>query len=285
MADKKPDIKSKNTELQKKASTFVNKKISSINKKGNDFDWKSFYQEAIDKLCKDDAIDPAQLFIAINNEIIKKRLNVSSKLPTEKELENLSMGKSPGKGINNSTYDNKAKFKKSPVKLFAEALSLLEDEPNDQAEKRKSDLAALKARRGEEDSVESAETNTDASCPVPTVNYSVNKKNLVKAIRSYGYGPKYPDNPNVLFWREKSEKWHNANLDSVKDKKCHNCIFFKDNDKLTDCIDSARADMSEEEYGDTRRWEVGDFGRLGYCAKLKFVAHSTRTCNLHNTKD
>ena len=121
------------------------------------------------------------------------------------------------------------------------------------------------------------------SCPSVTQNTGLQIHRREHAIDKYGYGPKYTDNPNKLFWREKVDRWHLRDISDAKRRKCHNCAHFDISENTKKCIDIfelrvQRAQESEERLR-LDPWMEIESGRLGLCAAHNFVCAGSRTCN------
>jgi hypothetical protein len=112
------------------------------------------------------------------------------------------------------------------------------------------------------------------SCPVATKDIAVNLKNRAKAIKTAGYGPLNPAEPNTQFWIAKSKQW-DVGLEEARKSRCGNCAAFIQTPKMLDCIKSGLA------AGDTEAdaWDTVKAGNLGYCEAFDFKCAASRTCD------
>ena len=99
---------------------FFKKNEKKFEKLFDEDEWDDFYDMAFDKFPDADQDDVAQ---ALNKAAMRAGWLSSEavEMPTEKDLEKLSFGEKPGKGIEMSDYDKKQKAPKaSPTDLYAE---------------------------------------------------------------------------------------------------------------------------------------------------------------------
>jgi len=73
-------------------------------------------------------------------------------------------------------------------------------------------------------------------CPIATQNVEVNLKHRQIAISRYGYGPLNPNNPNIKFWRAKTQMWKLDSLEEAKEARCNNCAAFNITSRILNCI-------------------------------------------------
>jgi hypothetical protein len=100
---------------------FFKKNIKKFEKLFDDDEWDDFYDLAFDAFPEADQDDVAQ---ALNKAAMRSGWLSSeeTEMPTEKDLEKLSFGEKPGKGIEMSDYDKKQKMpKQSPTDLYSES--------------------------------------------------------------------------------------------------------------------------------------------------------------------
>ena len=99
---------------------FFKKNEKKFEKLFDEDEWDDFYEMAFDKFPDADQDDVAQ---ALNKAAMRAGWlsSEAAEMPTEKDLEKLSFGDSPGKGIKMDDYDKKQKSPKaSPTDLYAE---------------------------------------------------------------------------------------------------------------------------------------------------------------------
>ena len=115
----------------------------------------------------------------------------------------------------------------------------------------------------------------DDSCPPATQDIAINLENREKAIKTAGYGPLNPKEPNEEFWAEKANRW---SLPVVEAKKsvCGNCVMFIRTPKMLDCIESG---ISAGDSGQQNAWDAIDTAELGYCEAFDFKCAASRTCS------
>ena len=100
---------------------FFKKNMKKFEKLFDEDEWDEFYEMAFDKFPDADQDDVAQ---ALNKAAMRAGWLSSEavEMPTEKDLEKLSFGEKPGKGIEMGDYDKKQKSPKaSPTDLYAES--------------------------------------------------------------------------------------------------------------------------------------------------------------------
>ncbi len=122
----------------------------------------------------------------------------------------------------------------------------------------------------------------EKSCPVATVNVSVNTKNRNIAIKERGYGPMNPSEPNKKFWKGIADLW-GITPEQAKTSRCGNCAAFIQTPKMLACIqnnlgleeDYKQAADSERVENQAQTLAAGD---LGYCQLFAFKCAADRVC-------
>ena len=110
-------------------------------------------------------------------------------------------------------------------------------------------------------------------CPPATQDIAVNIKNRQQAIKTAGYGPLNPKEPNNAFWDKKGKRWDVTSAEAKK-QTCGNCVMFVKTPIILDCIEGG---LGKEE-GNVA-WDVVSAGELGYCEAFDFKCASARTCD------
>jgi hypothetical protein len=113
------------------------------------------------------------------------------------------------------------------------------------------------------------------SCPRATQDVAINLKNREKAIKTAGYGPLNPAQPNTAFWIEKANRWDVTTAEAKK-SRCGNCAMFIQTTKMLNCIEEGLA-TGDANTGNS--WDSIKAGDLGYCEAFDFKCASSRTCN------
>ncbi len=115
----------------------------------------------------------------------------------------------------------------------------------------------------------------DDSCPPATQDIAINLENREKAIKTAGYGPLNPKEPNSGFWIEKAQRW-NVPVAEAKKSVCGNCVMFIRTPKMLDCIEGG---ISAGDSGQQNAWDAIDKAELGYCEAFDFKCAASRTCS------
>lgn len=113
------------------------------------------------------------------------------------------------------------------------------------------------------------------ACPPATQDVAVNLKNRENAIRTAGYGPLNPKEPNDKFWKAKAERWL-VGPDDARKSLCGNCVMFVVTTDMKNCIASGL-----EQGGSSQKnaWDAIDAAELGYCEAFDFKCAASRTCD------
>lgn len=120
-------------------------------------------------------------------------------------------------------------------------------------------------------------TNAKAadSCPLATKDISVNLKNREKSIKTAGYGPLNPKEPNESFWQEKAKRW-SVTSNEAKKSLCGNCVMFIRTPSMLDCI---KTGIAAGQSGEENAWDAIESAELGYCEAFDFKCAASRTCS------
>jgi hypothetical protein len=109
------------------------------------------------------------------------------------------------------------------------------------------------------------------SCPVATLDITVNLKNRAKAITSAAYGPENPKLPNNAFWMKKADTW-DVSVEDAKQSLCGNCAAFNVSEDIKECIVNGIGPEADP-------WGVVELADLGYCEIFDFKCAASRTCD------
>lgn len=109
------------------------------------------------------------------------------------------------------------------------------------------------------------------SCPVATLDITVNLKNRAKAITSAAYGPENPKLPNNAFWMKKADTW-DVSVEDAKQSLCGNCAAFNVSEDIKECIVNGIGPEADP-------WGVVEMADLGYCEIFDFKCAASRTCD------
>lgn len=115
----------------------------------------------------------------------------------------------------------------------------------------------------------------DKTCPPATQDIALNLKNREKAIKTAGYGPMNPQEPNVDFWKKKAMRWGVSSAEA-KTSLCGNCAMFIITSEMRDCIAGG---IEQGESGEKNAWDAIDAAELGYCEAFDFKCAASRTCS------
>jgi hypothetical protein len=113
------------------------------------------------------------------------------------------------------------------------------------------------------------------SCPPATSDIALNLKNRENAIKTAGYGPLNPAEPNESFWQEKAKRW-SVTIDDAKKSVCGNCVMFIRTPSMLDCI---RTGLEAGQSSSKNAWDAIDTAELGYCEAFDFKCAAKRTCS------
>lgn len=113
----------------------------------------------------------------------------------------------------------------------------------------------------------------EGKCPPATQDIAVNIKNRQQAIKTAGYGPLNPEEPNDAFWNKKGKRW-DVTASEAKKQTCGNCVMFIKTPTMLNCIEGGLGN----EKGNAA-WDVVKAGELGYCEAFDFKCASARTCD------
>lgn len=99
-------------------------------------------------------------------------------------------------------------------------------------------------------------------------------QNTQIAIQFYHLGPVNPSSANVPFWDEMAKMWR-MTADEAKRQRCSNCEYYENTPEMMQAME----DVPQNEYdlydGQAQR---------GYCHKLEFICHTSRTCSVWEKK-
>ena len=112
-------------------------------------------------------------------------------------------------------------------------------------------------------------------CPPATQDIAVNLANRENAIKTAGYGPLNPAEPNEEFWKEKGDRW-SVTIDDAKKSLCGNCAVFVVTSKMRDCIAGG---LEQGGSSEGNAWDAIDAAELGYCESFDFKCAASRTCD------
>lgn len=113
------------------------------------------------------------------------------------------------------------------------------------------------------------------ACPPATQDIAVNLTNRENAIKTAGYGPLNPAEPNDEFWQEKASRW-SVTIDDAKKSLCGNCAVFVVTTKMRDCIAGG---LEQGGSSQENAWDAIDAAELGYCESFDFKCAASRTCD------
>jgi hypothetical protein len=113
----------------------------------------------------------------------------------------------------------------------------------------------------------------EGKCPPATQDVAVNIKNRQQAIKTAGYGPLNPEEPNDAFWNKKGKRW-DVTASEAKKQTCGNCVMFVKTPTMLNCIEGGLGN----EKGNVA-WDIVEAGELGYCEAFDFKCASARTCD------
>lgn len=120
------------------------------------------------------------------------------------------------------------------------------------------------------------------TCPLATVDVSLNTKNRNIAIKERGYGPMNPDEPNTKFWKSVADLW-DITPEEAKKSRCGNCAAFIQTPQMLACIQNNLGmdeDYKNSAKGEMRavQEETRKASDLGYCQLFAFKCAAARTC-------
>lgn len=99
--------------------------------------------------------------------------------------------------------------------------------------------------------------------------------NTENAIKNWNLGPAVVDQPNDPYW-QKAAKVFNVSVEEAQCRLCVNCEYY-------DNLPATLADMKSIPLN---QYDIyGSPYHRGYCHKLHFICHTTRSCQAWEEKD
>lgn len=120
------------------------------------------------------------------------------------------------------------------------------------------------------------EAIADNTCPVATLEPSVNSANKMNAVQNYLYGPVTTQDKKMVevYWTELANEL-NMSPDVVETARCSSCVYNNRSQEVVGCIVQGMGGM--EALNPTASIEKGF---LGYCQQLHFITQQYKGCKL-----
>lgn len=114
-------------------------------------------------------------------------------------------------------------------------------------------------------------------CPLPLQNNNLNIKNHLKTIKEHGLGPADPRKPNIVFWKDKANKWGVTEGDA-RGRLCSNCEHYLNTSKIEECIDNGPAKDFKTSMVDPSIADI-ESKPVAYCMLYEITCSPIRTCD------
>ena len=111
---------------------------------------------------------------------------------------------------------------------------------------------------------------------VVIVSASDNLKNTENAIKNWNLGPENVDAENNAYWSKMAKLWL-VPLEEAKSMICGNCEYY---DNTPETIREMKKKYPLNKYD-----IYNSYTQRGYCHKLQFGCHTTRSCQAWEKKD
>ena len=99
--------------------------------------------------------------------------------------------------------------------------------------------------------------------------------NTQNAIKNYSLGAPNPSLPNTEYWKKMAVMWR-ITPDQAKRQRCANCEYYENTPEMMQAMEAIPLNSHDLYDGQAQR---------GYCHKLEFICHTSRTCSVWEKKD
>lgn len=99
--------------------------------------------------------------------------------------------------------------------------------------------------------------------------------NTQNAIKNFSLGPQDPSQPNNEYWNKMAKMWRITPAEA-KRQRCANCEYFENTPEMFESMEAIPLNKYDLYDGQAQR---------GYCHKLDFICHTSRTCSVWEKKD
>lgn len=99
--------------------------------------------------------------------------------------------------------------------------------------------------------------------------------NTKNAVDNYNLAPENPSLPNTAYWKKIADMWR-ITQDQAKRQRCMNCEYFNNTPDMMEAMEAIPLNKYDLYDGQAQR---------GYCHKLDFICHTSRTCSVWEEKD
>ena len=107
------------------------------------------------------------------------------------------------------------------------------------------------------------------------VSSKENDKNTKNAIKNFSLGAPNPSLPNKSYWDKMAKMWR-ITPDQAKRRRCGNCEYYENTPDMLEAMEAIPLNQYDLYDGQAQR---------GYCHKLEFICHNSRTCSVWEEKD
>ena len=101
------------------------------------------------------------------------------------------------------------------------------------------------------------------------------ESNTLNAINNYSLGPSNPSLPNTEYWKKMGDMWRITPA-QAKRQRCSNCEYYENTPEMMEAMEAMPLNKHDLYDGQAQR---------GYCHKLNFICHTSRTCSVWEKKD
>jgi hypothetical protein len=99
--------------------------------------------------------------------------------------------------------------------------------------------------------------------------------NTQNAIKNFSLGAPNPSLPNTEYWNKMAKMWRITPA-QAKRQRCANCEYYDNTPDMMEAMEAIPLNKHDLYDGQAQR---------GYCHKLDFICHTSRTCSVWEEKD
>lgn len=100
-------------------------------------------------------------------------------------------------------------------------------------------------------------------------------KNTENAIKNFALGPENPSLENKPYWKKMADMWR-IPVDEAINRRCGNCEYYENTPEM----------LAEMRKMPLNKYDLYDGqAQRGYCHKLEFICHNSRSCSVWERKD
>jgi hypothetical protein len=99
--------------------------------------------------------------------------------------------------------------------------------------------------------------------------------NTQNAIKNFSLVPQDPSKQNTEIWAKMAKMWRITPAEAQR-RRCGNCEYYENTPEMFEAMESIPLNKYDLYDGQAQR---------GYCHKLDFICHNSRTCSVWEKKD